>query len=95
MDIDVFFDGFLGQLHNQFTPLVAGHHRRNEAIILIVIPSTFLRTFRAKITLMSDNLEEKYLKALQLEKQIFGVPHYIVASTLNCLGAIYDEQQNG
>ena len=85
MDIDVFFDGFLGQLHNQFTPLVADHDRHNEAIILIVIPSTFPRTFRVKITLMSNDLE-KYLKALKLEKQVFGVPHSIVASTLNRQG---------
>ncbi|MGK7955474.1 MAG: hypothetical protein AB4063_09465 [Crocosphaera sp.] len=37
---------------------------------------------------MSNNLEEKYLKALQLEKQVFGVPHSIVANTLNPLGAV-------
>ncbi len=66
----------------------------NNAIILIVILSNFLKTVRVEITLMSDNLEEKYLKALQLEKQVFGVPHSIVANTLNRLGAIYDQQQN-
>ncbi len=43
---------------------------------------------------MSDHSEEKYLKALQLEKQIFGVPHSIVANTINRLGAVYDQQQN-
>ncbi len=44
--------------------------------------------------MMSDNLEDKYLKALQLEKQVFGVPHSIVANTLNRLGTVYDQQQN-
>lgn len=31
---------------------------------------------------------------MKIEKQIFGVPHYIVANTLNQIGAVYDEQKN-
>ncbi len=41
--------------------LIKHNKKQDQGKILIVILSTFLRTVRVQITLMSDNLEDKYL----------------------------------